>query len=348
MTESKPRILHINLARGWRGGEQQTWLLIKELAKRGYQQGLCAYPEGPIAAAIRELGGIEVISPSVCFFTPWRLQHWDIAHAHEGRGVYLAWWLKQTRHLRYIITRRMQQPPKSRFLTRQAYTNADTLVGISKAACRGLQGFLPNRPVIRIPSSHSDHLPDPALVLQIREDLGVGSGQTLIGHAGALVDAHKGQKLLIDAARALLQRGYQFQLIFMGDGPDRNELKAYASGLPCVRFLGQIDDIAEHISALDIFAFPSRHEGLGSVLIDVMAAGVPIIATNVGGIPDLIKDKRTGLLIAPNDLDELIESLVSFLDDRVKTYQMKKNAMDIARSLSINKTAQKYEKVYKL
>jgi glycosyltransferase involved in cell wall biosynthesis len=79
-----------------------------------------------------------------------------------------------------------------------------------------------------------------------------------------------------------------------------------------------------------------------------MAAGVPIIATNVGGIPDLIKDKRTGLLIAPNDLDELIESLVSFLDDRVKTYQMKKNAMDIARSLSINKTAQKYEKVYKL
>jgi hypothetical protein len=121
MTEFKTRILHINLARGWRGGEQQTWLLIKELAKRGYQQGLCAYPEDPIAAAIRELEGVEVISPSVCLLTPWRLQHWDIVHAHEGRGVYLAWWLKQTRHLRYIITRRMQQPPKSRFLTRQAY-----------------------------------------------------------------------------------------------------------------------------------------------------------------------------------------------------------------------------------
>lgn len=346
MTESKPRILHINLARGWRGGEQQTWLLIKELAKRGYQQGLCAYPEGPIAAAIRELGGIEVISPSVCFFTPWRLQHWDIAHAHEGRGVYLAWWLKQTRHLRYIITRRMQQPPKSRFLTRQAYTNADTLVGISKAACRGLQGFLPNRPVIRIPSSHSDHLPDPALVLQIREDLGVGSGQTLIGHAGALVDAHKGQKLLIDAARALLQRGYQFQLIFMGDGPDRNELKAYASGLPCVRFLGQIDDIAEHISALDIFAFPSRHEGLGSVLIDVMAAGVPIIATNVGGIPDLIDHDRSGWVIPAADSEALATGLGLLMSNRSLAKNLAKEAQIKANHFSPKAMAESYMQVY--
>jgi glycosyltransferase involved in cell wall biosynthesis len=180
----------------------------------------------------------------------------------------------------------MQKPPKSRFLTRQAYTNADTLVGISKAACSGLQALALNSSIVQIPDSHSGHLPDSELASKKRTELGVGSGQTRIGHAGALVDADKGQKLLIDAAKALLKRGYQFQLIFMGDGPDRTELEAYADEQRCIRFLGQIDNIAGYIGALDIFAFPSRHEGLGSVLIDVMAAGVPIIATNVGGIPD--------------------------------------------------------------
>jgi glycosyltransferase involved in cell wall biosynthesis len=176
----------------------------------------------------------------------------------------------------------------------------------------------------------------------------VGSGQTLIGHAGALVDAHKGQKLLIDAARALLQRGYQFQLIFMGDGPDRNELKAYASGLPCVRFLGQIDDIAEHISALDVFAFPSRHEGLGSVLIDVMAAGVPIIATDVGGIPDLVDHGRSGWVIPAGDSEALASGLSLLIKNRSLAKDLANEARIKATYFSLKAMAESYIPVYQL
>jgi glycosyltransferase involved in cell wall biosynthesis len=144
----------------------------------------------------------------------------------------------------------------------------------------------------------------------------------------------------------LLKRGYEFQLVFMGDGPDRNELEAYTSGLACVRFLGQVNNIADHIGALDLFAFPSRHEGLGSVLIDVMAAGVPIVATDVGGIPDLVVHNESGYLVRPNNLKELLEGITKIMEEPVWAANISRAALQSANRLSPEYMVDRYCQAY--
>jgi len=99
LVEATRSILHINLARGWRGGEQQTWLLMKELAERGCRQGLCAYPDEPLAKAALDLEGVVGVSPRQCLLRPWSVGTWDVYHVHEGRGIYWAWWLRKLRGL---------------------------------------------------------------------------------------------------------------------------------------------------------------------------------------------------------------------------------------------------------
>lgn len=346
MSDGHPRVLHINLARGWRGGEQQTWLLMQALAARGYRQGLCAYPDEPLAKAVRSLKDVSVLSPWQCLLSPWMIGVWDVSHAHEARGVYLAWWLKRLRGMRYVVTRRMQQPPKNRAITRRAYQQADRLVGISSAACAAVQSFCPQQTVHRIPSSHSSRTPQPAASADIRRQLISEPDATLIGHAGALRDAHKGQRVLIDAVQRLRARGYPVELVFFGEGADRESLERETSGFTWVRFVGQVSPIQDYLGALDLFAFPSRHEGLGSVLLEAMLAGVPVVATRVGGIPDLIVDSTSGLLVEPNNAAALSDALASLIDEPDLARQLSNHGLHVAESMNAQAMATAYAAIY--
>lgn len=311
--DKKPAVLHINLARGWRGGEQQTWLLMKELSWAGYRQGLCAYPSSPLAERVKALDNVTVVLPRRCLLWPWGVGNWSAAHAHEGRGVYLAWWLKKARGLPYVITRRVQHPPKRRVLTNCAYRDADALVGISSASCRALKSFVPNRQIHRVPSVHSGEQASPGAASAIRRRYVEGPDSILIGHAGALVDSHKGQSLLVEACKQLRSNGLEVVCLFLGEGQDRPRLERMARGHDWIHLPGYVHDIQDHLASLDIFAFPSRHEGLGSVLLEAMAAGCPIVASEVGGIPDIIQSEKTGLLVPPGNVVSLVEALESLI-----------------------------------
>ncbi|MEX0374845.1 glycosyltransferase family 4 protein [Spiribacter pallidus] len=345
----KPAVLHINLARGWRGGEQQTWLLMKELSAAGYRQGLCGYANAPLAERVKILDNVTVVTPRRCSLWPWSVDQWSVAHAHEGRGVYLAWWLKKTLGLPYLVTRRMQHPPKPRLLTKAVYRDADALVGISSAACRALESFVPNRHVHCIPSVHSGEKASPAASAAIRQLYAKGPESILVGHAGALVDSHKGQTLLIKACEALRSDGFKITCLLLGDGRDRPVLEKMARGRDWVHLPGYVHDIQDHLSSLDVFAFPSRHEGLGSVLLEAMAAGCPVVATEVGGIPDIIQHQTTGLLVPPNDVVKLAEALRFLVSEPKKRTALSKNASkDVRDNFSVKKMFLLYQKRYTL
>lgn len=346
MHEALPRVLHINLARGWRGGEQQTWLLMQALAGKGYVQGLCAYPESPIATAARSLDNVRIVPPGRCLAFPWRVGDWTIAHAHEARGVYVAWWLKRLRGIRYIVTRRMQQAPRDRFVTRLAYQQADKLVGISSAACESMHSLAPGHEIACIPSAHSGRLPDREAAAAIRRNLIQEPGATLIGHAGALRDSHKGQRVLIEATKRLRALGYPVEVIFFGEGPDRNTLENETSALHWIRFVGQVSPIQDHLAAVDLFAFPSRHEGLGSVLLEAMLAEVPVIATRVGGIPDIIEDSASGLLVEPNDPVALCDAVGELIDNPKRADRFIAHALHIAESMRPEAMGAQYAEIY--
>jgi colanic acid/amylovoran biosynthesis glycosyltransferase len=128
--------------------------------------------------------------------------------------------------------------------------------------------------------------------------------------------AVKGLPILIDALRSLVPKIPGIELVVAGDGPDRASLEKLAAGLP-VRFLGyqsqtQVRDLLREAAA---FVLPSFAEGVPVVLMEAMAAGVPVVATRIAGIPELVEDGVTGLLVPPGDAASLVDAMVRLLGD---------------------------------
>ena len=141
--------------------------------------------------------------------------------------------------------------------------------------------------------------------------------EIVIGTAGRLVEL-KGIEYLLSAFSALKQEFPNLRLEIAGSGPQREKLEALAaqSGLrDHVKFLGWIDDISSILSRWDIFVMPSLEEGFPIAALDAMAAGLPLIATRVGGVPELIEDGTTGWLVPPRDVESLTSRLRILLSD---------------------------------
>jgi glycosyltransferase involved in cell wall biosynthesis len=150
-----------------------------------------------------------------------------------------------------------------------------------------------------------------------RKELGLPTEGPVIGTVGRLVPI-KGHVWLLKAAPQVLAEFPGACFVFIGGGPLLEELKRSAEELGigrCVVFLGPRQDMPECLAALDVFALPSLNEGMGRVLIEAMAVGVPIVATRVGGIPDIVADGATGMLVPPQDEKALAAALLELLRD---------------------------------
>jgi glycosyltransferase involved in cell wall biosynthesis len=150
---------------------------------------------------------------------------------------------------------------------------------------------------------------------------------------GRLVE-EKGHDLLFEAARILEQSQMRCEFWVLGDGPLREDLESRAARLfhgTRVRFLGMHPDIAGILPAADVLALPSRYESQGLVLIEAMASGVPVIATSVGGIPDLVRDGETGLLVEPGCPQQLAGALKQIAGDQDLHRRLVQGGLELAR-----------------
>ena len=172
-------------------------------------------------------------------------------------------------------------------------------------------------------TSESDHARDgrSGVVISLGIDLErFGSverrphGGRVIGNVARLVE-QKDQRTLVDAAPAILQRFEDARFVVVGDGALRGELEQRAAGLP-FEFLGDRDDVPELLAGFDVFAFPSLFEGLCLAVIEAQAAGIPVVATPVGGIRETVVDGETGLLVPPRDPAALAAAVCRLLDDQ--------------------------------
>ncbi|MBI2638111.1 glycosyltransferase family 4 protein [Candidatus Peregrinibacteria bacterium] len=124
----------------------------------------------------------------------------------------------------------------------------------------------------------------------------------------------KGQKYLIEAVKLLLADFPTLKLILAGDGPERNSYKKLARLLgDRVLFLGQQKHISQLMAATDFFALPSIREAFGLVLLEAASLNIPIVATNTGGIPEIIEHEKTGVLVPPQDAVALTSAFGMFL-----------------------------------
>lgn len=140
----------------------------------------------------------------------------------------------------------------------------------------------------------------------------------IIGCIGRL-SPEKGQDLLLAAAAQLRNRGYRFQLVLAGDGPNRLALTQQCKRLgldACVFFLGQQSDVDIVYAASDIVALPSRKEGMPNVVLEAMQHGVALVAMRVGAVPEMLTDNEHALLVPLGDVAGFANALARLLDDR--------------------------------
>lgn len=151
-----------------------------------------------------------------------------------------------------------------------------------------------------------------------KEEIGIKDDQPVIGCVARLVPV-KGHIYLIKAAKIVIDALPDVQFILAGDGELEMELKEFSRALGIesnIHFLGRRDDIPELLQIFDIFVLPSLNEGMGRVILEAMAAGKPVIATRVGGIPEIVKDGITGILVPPENPDFLAEAIISLIKNR--------------------------------
>ncbi len=316
------------------GGEESLLGLAARLDRRHWHLLGSVTAEGEVGARLRALG-VPVSVVPLPRLRPWTLlgaavgfwrlrallarERVALVHAHGSRGALYAGLAGHRLGVPLVWHVRVADPdPRlDRWLVRLS-TAIVANSGATAARLRRVPGAAAKTTIVPNGVDLARFAPgpsDPAL----REALGLDPAVPTIGYFGRL-ERGKGVDVLLDAAERLHAKLPATAFLFVGDGPLREPLaaRAVASGLPA-RFVGYRDDVAALLRLCAVLVLPSRQEAFGRVLIEAMATGVPVVATAVGGIPEVCVDGVTGLLVPPEDPDALAVAIALTLTDQAAT-----------------------------
>ena len=182
--------------------------------------------------------------------------------------------------------------------------------------------------------------------VRIKYGLGAGPVAGIIARLSEV----KGHKYLIKAMKRVIEEIPDAQLLSIGDGKIKKDLEALARNLKLeerIIFVPAVSDTSEAFSIMDVFVMPSLQEGLGLSIMEAMRAGVPVVASSVGGITSLIKDNETGILVKPKDPDAIASAIIDLLKNKERASKLSSQAQElILKEFSLEKMAQETEKVY--
>ena len=185
---------------------------------------------------------------------------------------------------------------------------------------------------------------------EVRRSLGIPLDAPTIGTVGRLAEI-KQQAALIRAFGRVRSGSPRAHLLIVGDGPLRDDLGGLASDLGlegCVHFAGYQERTAPYMGAMDVFALTSRSEGMPLAVLEAWAAGLPVVATRVGGLPELVEDGRTGLLIEPGDEEALAGALSRLLAEPDTGRRMGDSGrLLVSRAYSLRRMADDYRRNYR-
>jgi L-malate glycosyltransferase len=360
------RILHLDTGREWRGGQAQVLLLLQGLAKRGHESRLLA-PRGPLLEKARAL---RVAT------TPWRpLSEWDPGAALSARGAILesgaeivhchsahahppgAWaaWLAR---VPVVVSRRVDFRVARNLLSALKYRMpVDRYFCISRGVIDAMvESGVPRERLALVPSgvplppegASAARSPGSA---DLRALIGAAPGATVIGTVAALAP-HKNHADLARAAARVVEHRPDVRFAWVGEGECRPALERQIEALGLQRhihLLGFRDDARTLLAQFTVFALASYLEGLCTSLLDAQALGVPVVATAVGGIPDVVEHGRTGLLAPARDPDAFAAALIEALDDPAAAERRAAQARQTVRAFSadamVERTLQEYDTV---
>ena len=348
-----PAIVHVASGREWRGGQRQVWLLARELARRGVDQVVVTGGDSELA---RRLGsaGVRVrrvrwragLDPRVLPTIVGELWHRRaILHAHDAHALTLAGIGAALTRAPLVVTRRVTFPlRRPRFWKR-----ADRVIAISRAVVESLKaaGVSPAR-VTLVPDAVDLREIRSSPGYDVRQELNLPVDGQVAVSLGALTP-EKDQFTLIEAASLLVRDLPGLYWVVVGDGPLRVPLEGQIAHLGLqerFHLIGQLPDPHMALAGADVFVLSSVAEGLGSAVLAAMALDVPVVATRVGGIPDLLGQDR-GLLVAPGNPAEFAAAVRRVLSQPELRVNMTRAAHERVRRFDVDAMAERVLEVYR-
>lgn len=245
-----------------------------------------------------------------------------------------------------------QEKPRRRIIAKYLYKKADAIISVSE----DLKKILVNN--IGIKSENIETILNGVDIgrfsvnsdlSKVREELGILPTDLVVGTVGRMVPI-KNQASLIRSFSEVLKHIPGAKLLLIGDGPLRSKLEEIALSIVAkssIVFAGQRDDVDKVLKIMHIFVLPSLSEGMSNVILEAMAAGLPVIASNVGDNNKLVKNNDTGKILDSLDIQDISNAIIDLLSNKEKAKKMGARGKEyVVQHYSLDKMVKEYEEMY--
>ena len=359
MSNPHPSILHISTAKTWRGGEQQLTYLYEELYANNIQQTLLCVKNSALEQyfvskaykcySVRKGSNINFLFArkvrEVC-----KEHEIDIIHVHDSHALSFALLAANFfgNNIPVVVSRRVDFPIKSR--RKYNHPNIRKILCVSDAIREITGRDIANKSVLQ--TVHSgidlDRFRAGGEFRILREEYNIPPDIKLIGNVAALAP-HKDYFTFLDTAELLLKENLQARFFVIGEGKLGDQLRRYAQNRGLnehVTFTGFRDDISQILPELDLFLITSETEGFGTTILDAFACRVPVVATNAGGISEIVDNEITGILGGVKQPETLAAGVKRLLADESLRASIVAKAYEKVGSFTKEVMADKTLKVY--
>jgi glycosyltransferase involved in cell wall biosynthesis len=316
----------------------------------------------PLPPLVRKINPLQDFRTFVSLWILMRQEKPDIVHTHSSKAGFIGRWAAWFAGVPFIVHTphghvffgHFNPIMSGIFLLAEKVTAliTDCMVALTK----GEQNDYVELSIIqpeRIDIIHSGVNIDLYMETQVniekkKRSIGLHPQRLVVGTVGWLLPI-KGPMLLLNAMIKIWQSLSDVQLVYVGKGDQEEVLKQQAMKMGVsekVKYLGWRDDVNELMPLFDLFALPSLNEGMGRVLVEAMAAGKAVVASNVGGIPDLVHHGQNGFLVEPGDVNGLSAAIEKLLADENLRREMGKRGQAMAHNFSESKMIKKIDALY--
>ncbi len=351
-------ILILNGGRGWGGIESHTVTLASALAERGHKVIVGCPRKGIVmknaAAAGLSTRDIEVINSADVFallkiISLASAENVEVIIANLGKEYWPAAVAAMLLGIKVIFVRHQADRLK-KLTSRLIRLHVNRVAAVSAAVKKTLmESGVPETKIGVIYNAVDLKRFDPSTadLLLARREIGLNADDIVVGTAGKLEEG-KGVFELVRATALLSKNHPSLKLLFVGDGPEKARLEKEAERLSIrdrVVFAGIRDDMRKMYAAMDIFVLPSTcTEAFGMVIIEAMAMGRPVVATEIGGIPEVVKHGSNGLLVRPGDHIALAGAVSRLMDDAgLSSCLSREGRSSVERHYSVNAMGRAFE-----
>ncbi len=358
------KVLQVSSPLSWRGGEQQAAYLTLALHQAGIETVVLC-PEGSVLSEKMKVKAIPVITfrsrgafnlqlarkiSDICRSESIDIIHTHDSHAHSGAVTSaLIFGISQP----IVVSRRVDFAVSENPFSKWKYNHKSVkkIICVSHAIQDITAPSIKDKSKLCVIHSGTDtgSYDFPLHENPLRKELSIDMGDKIIGNFSALAD-HKDYPLFLETARALLQRGLAAHFVIAGKGPEEGSIRSFIEkhGLSeRIHLLGFRKDIPMLMKSLDLFLITSKTEGLGTIILEAFAGGIPVVATRAGGIPELVENGSTGLLADVGDSEGLQKAVFRIFEEPGLKERIVNNAALKVQEFSFRATAQKTIGIYK-